>query len=504
MVQYVVTLNATHAGFVNGNNTFYLEEQMKNAVESWVTPYKKPVLRHHDRHSDPIGHVIEAKYISTADANGMNAPKGHIQLKAIVSDMESVQKIKDGRYNTVSVSADAGYARCSVCDHKISEDGLCEHVRGKMYDGQKCFWYIGGLKYKEVSYVTAPADEFAETVQIEEKETDGMQIESVKDSEPKENVIKLTKTDDNASARVMFTFVDEAVKANEVNDEVDEWKNCTEDDLNMAAWLTVELQNECSDAILTAEKRKELKGDVFCGPNRTFPVNHSSHYDAAKRLLSLYKGPGNKPKMFACIEKRGKALGCSETKQIAKEETMADFKLEDALQEQSLKDHISSEVAKATKEANAKLKAFEALDEKVTKLEGDVATKDQEIKSLTDNVSKLEQDNESLRADIHTNLVDKVYDLRKGLQKKDVQDLKDDAEVEVYKTDLAKRSDDSLKDAVSDLLKEEPLAPVKKEIADSKGDGGKVKTEDSTDKDKESRTDQVKNFFFADEDEETK
>lgn len=37
---------------------------------------------------------------------------------------------------------------------------------------------------------------------------------------------------------------------------------------------------------------------------------HNSHYAAAKRLLGRYKGPGDKSKILACINRKGKALGC--------------------------------------------------------------------------------------------------------------------------------------------------------------------------------------------------
>lgn len=71
-----------------------------------------------------------------------------------------------------------------------------------------------------------------------------------------------------------------------------------------------EFDEETTDARLTAAQRKELPDDVFCGPNRSFPVNDCVHYTAAKRLLGRYKGEGSKTTILECIEKRGKALKC--------------------------------------------------------------------------------------------------------------------------------------------------------------------------------------------------
>jgi len=86
---------------------------------------------------------------------------------------------------------------------------------------------------------------------------------------------------------------------------------------------------------LTTKQRKKLKSNVFCGPNRSFPVNDCAHYTAALRLLGRYKGPGDKSKIRSCIERRGKKLGCSG----AKKEKSADI---EAL--------INSEIFKTTRE----------------------------------------------------------------------------------------------------------------------------------------------------------
>ena len=138
--KFIATIDSTHGGFINGNSTWYLEDDMSSAAPTWIAPYNKPVLRHHNIHSDAIGHVIESKFIPTPNESRDNKPKGHIQLRAVISDPDAIQKIKDGRFNPVSISTDAKFAKCSVCDHVVSKDGLCEHTRGKTYEGKKAFW----------------------------------------------------------------------------------------------------------------------------------------------------------------------------------------------------------------------------------------------------------------------------------------------------------------------------------------------------------------------------
>lgn len=75
---------------------------------------------------------------------------------------------------------------------------------------------------------------------------------------------------------------------------------------------------QLSDKKLSTKQRKKLKDKVFCGPDRSFPVNDCAHYTAALRLLGRYEGPGKKSKIKACIERRGKKLGCEGAKKKKK------------------------------------------------------------------------------------------------------------------------------------------------------------------------------------------
>lgn len=435
--KFIATINATHAGFVNGNHTWYLEEDMANGVDTWISPYNKPVLVHHEMKKDAIGRVLSAKYIKMTDSkNGnKNYPKGFIQLEVEITDQEAVAKIKDRRYNTVSISTDARTARCSVCNQDIAAKGLCEHERGKKYDGKKCFWYLGGLKYKEVSYVNAPADEYAETERFEEKE----ELMAVSDSK-----------------RPMFTFEDAVEKPD--NEECEKWDDYSEEDLALAHWLMVEMDSELSeeDKVVSAKARKSMKTSTFCGPNRSFPVSDCAHVTAARRLIGKYTGPGNKSKILACVDRKAKAMGCDSSK--SKDSNIGGnsmtITLNDALANEEVKKHLDSEIQKATQPLKDQLAGFSALNEKATKLEADVKSKDSELSSVKDSVKKLEESVTTLKTEIHKANVTRVFDLRKQLQKKDVMALKDEKEVDVYMAELSKRSDESLKDAIADLSKE--------------------------------------------------
>lgn len=479
MVRYIATIDATHAGFVNDNNTWYLEDHMEAAVDTWVTPFNKPILTHHNKTGDAIGYVIDAKYIQTPQNGGSNAPRGHIQLRAVISDINAVQKIRDGRYNTVSIGADVTSAVCSICDHNIADNGLCEHRRGKVYDGKKCFWHLGGIKYNECSYVNTPADQYASTLRMDEETTTGMPVENSHEDEKK--TLKLKFTFD--SEDVVIEKEGELVPVvDSITTEDDTWNDYTEDDLAMAHWLMVELDSELAeDAKLSTEKRAKLPSSAFCGPNKSFPVNDCAHVTAARRLIGRYKGPGNKTKILACVNSKAKSMSCDSNKSNDSQtktnrEELMELTLQDILSRDDVKNHIATVIA----EKDTQLSGMKALDEKVQKLEQEATEVETEVTSLKDNVTKLETANEELTAKVHMNLVDTVFNLRSSLQKKDVMDLKDDKETQEYKTVLATRSDESLTDSINDLEKEEPVQPITKTI-NASDSGDEVKDDKSTD-----------------------
>jgi len=485
MVKYIATIDATHAGFVNGNNTWYLEDHMRAAVDTWVTPFNKPILRHHDKKSDAIGYVIAAQYVEDEKyGSGTNLPKGHIRLRAVISDMDAVQKIRDGRYNTVSIGCDVSSVRCSICDHNIADEGLCEHVRGKVYDGEKCFWELGGMKYTECSYVNSPADEYASTLRMDEEETTGMHVNNKKEDSKHVFMIDEVSTD---------------------KDETEDWTDHTEDDLEMAYWAMKELNDKLDeDARISATARKELPASDFCGPNKSLPITDCEQIELVRSILDNYNGSGNKTKLLACVDKRAKTLGydSKEDNPTMQREELMSLKLEDILARDDVQKHISDALA----DKDTQLSGMQALDEKARTLETTVEDKEKEIESLKENADSLEKENADLKTIVHMNLVDKVFALREGLQKKDVKDLKDEKEIADYKAELAKRSDESLTDSISDLEKEEPIEMIVKKIEAS--DSGETSdsdeskdVEDST-KDKEvkvTREDTVKSLIFADD-----
>lgn len=162
-----IKIEAIHAGKTK-NNTFYPSDKLKgdpllsSGVHSWVYPYNKPMLTHHNQHDgEPIGRVIEAQY----DGYSKSGREG-ILVTAEIVDKEAMEKVLDGRYHTVSIGAETDGALCSICGKDIIKDGFCGHWPGETYDGEKAFMLVGNVWFQELSFVNVPADQDAMVVSI--------------------------------------------------------------------------------------------------------------------------------------------------------------------------------------------------------------------------------------------------------------------------------------------------------------------------------------------------
>jgi hypothetical protein len=270
----------------------------------------------------------------------------------------------DGRYLTGSVGATTDAAICSICKQDWVVDGPCDHEPGQMYDSIPGFLITGNLKYGEYSIVNMPADPLS---QVLEFVTDGVStkreianseygVEILMENIQSSDMVGVVITDAQAPAKTEIIVADvQTVPAAEVVVVVDvasvqdtalqtetlpveatvpapvaDTKPTVEDVLQKlfetdkglsdedVEFLYAEqetlLDAEAVDAKLSTETRKKMASSSFCGPNRSFPVPDCAHYTAAKRLIGKYKGPGDQSSIMACVERKGKALGCPSAK----------------------------------------------------------------------------------------------------------------------------------------------------------------------------------------------
>lgn len=181
-------IEATHSG-PNHNYCVYYEDSMEKDAESFVNPFKKPMLKNHNDYSgEPMGRIQQAYH----GPSELTDERSAIHLKVRVTDQEAIPKFLDGRYATVSIGGTMGTVTCNICGKTILKDGkfkFCGHWRGETYKDQVCYWGAKDITYHEVSTVNNPADDFAQI----------MKVTVVTDKEEKEGSKKMDGQENNTN-----------------------------------------------------------------------------------------------------------------------------------------------------------------------------------------------------------------------------------------------------------------------------------------------------------------
>lgn len=161
-------IECIHPGATKNNNV-YLSEKLKgdptkfSGIYSWTHPYPKPMCYDHNIYDarNISGRIINAQYI----AHGQSGKEAVVIIPEI-RNKEDIKKILNGELLTVSISAHTNSMTCSICGTNLVDDGYCGHVRGRKYDGKLCQYVAGDIWFQECSWVTVPADERAQVVDV--------------------------------------------------------------------------------------------------------------------------------------------------------------------------------------------------------------------------------------------------------------------------------------------------------------------------------------------------
>ncbi len=423
----ICEVNATHAGTLI-NNRIYPPESMKKGLKSWTKPYKKPVLVDHNDSSDPIGRVIKARYVKTPKGEideykpvlKQSDGYGYQRLTIKITDPAAVQKILDGRYETVSVRMSTNHAFCSICNADWS-DGPCEHAPGKHYDKKLAYITTGDLMYREMSFVNAPADEFAGVKEAILKENDALDKEPVG--------ISLYANNDEEKVLLGLGSKDDVNLYNLLDNE-------TEEGDEVILYLLDKSSKVAKDNKEEDVKLEELTKDQL------------RDLDTVKALIeeevAKFKGDAKK-KEDECDERIKKLV----------EEHEKNNKDVDC-------DKIKEELNKLKEEKDLAVSNFKA---KEKELADEIVKKEEDRKRLLD-------ENIKLNTELHRVVAERMYDLKRTLRKPDVVNVKTPDEHNKKVEEFAQRSVDSLKDQISDLLLEQELfisTGLKGEIVENPG-----------------------------------
>lgn len=562
----VAKIRATHSGYLL-NNRVYPGAFMKDATETWVRPYRKPVLVNHNQHEGaPIGRVIGAEYHQlkhgedfnrdyAKPSSGDDLGSGFIILNLSINDKDAIDRVMDGRYETVSTGHHTDRALCSICGNNwltdsadSDSDGICEHRPGKKYTiedkSRTCFLVGGKMTYDEVSYVNVPAQQNVKTLSINlealENAITGKDSQVVfnsfedgivsqlrlvdsrgesmdllltpgkKDKLPdnykqmKDAVVAfgdenmdtifnnddLTKTADKAVVEMIkeanvtqdepvakatdsveqpveTVIVHEPEQTEPAVEQVAEAPVVVEPILSeedMALYSVAKsivdaglldegtIDHEFSvdmikdlatsfDAKLTTEQRKKLRASTFCGPDRSFPVPDCAHVTAARRLIGRAKlSEEQKKRVLSCVSRKAKSLSCDNAEcQIMENEPV--------VKAPSVDSKVNADAVKAQDIILNLSKEKDSLTEQVKRLQSSLDAKI----SLCDEITK---ENTKLKADLIKETARQLAISRINLGKPGTIGINSKDKLDTYVEELSKRSLDSLRDSLADILPE--------------------------------------------------
>ena len=156
--------------------------------------------------------------------------------------------------------------------------------------------------------------------EIEEKEKiESKDLEQVNEQKAEQANEKQEKESGDGSGvcGVQASVQDETASEEKVGDADGDIAELIKEDVQVDWYLLdCALSFELGDKALTPKQREELPDSVFCGPERSFPVNDCAHVTAAKRLIGRAKlSDEQKNKVLSCIDKRSISMKC-ETKEV--------------------------------------------------------------------------------------------------------------------------------------------------------------------------------------------
>lgn len=443
----VVDISAIHEGLTSNYNS-YGRKALENSLQSWVTPYAKPVLLHHDPHTEPVGRIIAAKLDSESDGVAFT------RLQAAITDPEAVQKVMDQRYLTGSVGGKAGKAICSVCEADWAEASMsslpCRHSRGQTYKGKLAYMNMEDIAWKEYSFVNVPADQrsgvrstMSPASGAEADAEDGWvrRVQFFSLNMAKEEIVELSESDENRnvlagmrkkeSSPLYLSLKGAFLSALAIDESEDESEK------------VVDMPEENEDDILAVAE--ELSVDLS-KPGEEEVVEGSSEEVAEEAVVEA---------VAAEEEAKDVEEAVSPERPAGQEEK----------QEKDIDPATSKGADKTREETDAEVEAEVVAEEKSDDTELNKATEAFELRveEMTIRITSLSEENARLKTALKGSLAERVVDTKIALG------IVDRADREALLAEHVSRTAGSLADSLRDLVslpvpqKESLQTPVIKE-----------------------------------------
>lgn len=411
-------IDATHAGVIT-NGRVYPGKHVAQGYKTFFSKdrggsaeYDKPVLKHHSLENDPIGRVIGASFTPFKSGSDFendflhpdpmgSRGSGVVTVTAQILDEESIEKILDGRYLSVSAGHSSPQLQCSVCGSSILK---CPHEPGKTYDeegdslteseGTLCYAVTGPLTYHEISFVNMPAQPPAKLMSFRWED-------SFKQKLDKEDLIITASTRGKKNVVRAFSLTDE------------------DGELNL---------------LTGGFKATKEKTVVSMASTST----ESSQKTDAGETKKVHQDSGNQNIESANVE----------TKQTDKIVTPNSEDNMDKPNETQLDPKVLATSLQALAAEGDSLKSQVAANKlEIENLKKTIESKDSEIKRLS-------EDRVKLQADMSVSLATALASFRIRLGKPDTAGLDSKQKFDEFVTKLAKRTSESLRDSLEDIILE--------------------------------------------------
>jgi hypothetical protein len=397
----IVQMEAIHVGRT-ANYTYYTKEGLSAGLTSWTTPYNKPVLTHHnDYFGEPIGRILKAEFHETTKSG-----RAGLVFTCEITDPEAIEKVLDGRYQTVSIGATTDKVTCNICGTDRTQE-WCDHYPGEEYDGQTAHFIIGTTYGREVSYVNVPADQDAGNISVSVVEGDNQQPSS-----------------SNESAYMEIYQIAEGL-----------FQNIRQPDVNLYHQLNENVRRLIT-GLVTAERSDPKMDPEPENQNQQVPVQEGQQ--APEPPV-----PANNPTETPVQE--------GQQQQSAPPEQEGEPPV---VQEGQQSPANPAEPAATPPATSVQENDLTALRTKVTEMQGTITNLVMENQRLATRVSTAEQEtqrllaeNAELLAKLHRNLAEKVVDLKRSLNKPDVIGVEREAAIAAH----AERTKESLENTLADL-----------------------------------------------------
>ena len=462
-----VQLDATHSGLIT-NDRVYPGVLVRKSYKSYfsienggTSEYDKPVLKHHDHESDPIGRIVGGQFIrykagdefkkdylnpDTMESGGKGS--GVVRLNTNIFDSDAIAKIIDGRLLSISSGHFSDTLTCSRCGKQLidslarflgmeeEDEDACKHMPGKTYKDEYgkgvCFGITGKLHYREVSFINLPAQQPAKVAKID--------WEAVKMSDAESGPIVLPSIMRGKKSLITSMILkDSDMELDLLTARDRKLNNPVSVSMAVVDIVTSSVLDELSsedEADLTTEPDSlDDTKDIGSGASSRLGADSNS----SRRVAVADSGVANKGRQKTDAQAEGSD---NDKDRLDSGDSMAD-KNDKKLSVDSLQASVESLTGtNKTLQDNVEEK-----DKEIQSLAGQIEVKDTEVKRLSDDMAQMQG---SLSKDYATI----VAHYRILLKKPGTEGLDDMEAQDKYIDSLAKRSVESLRDSLNDLFEE--------------------------------------------------